>query len=721
MAVVTNTPPNTYSGGRYSALMLAEALAMGGHEVHFITDHEPIFLADLAVLPAHDQVQLDYTPDFRSNLPEGDFDVVFLVPGTNMRGFYRRTKHFAFSRGARLALINFESGNWFNAVCPFPRDLAQWDAWRNTARYCSLILSISREGDRWARDFYTDTPRGARFDYAWPAINTVAADAVPDVPREKRILLFARFAQAAHKGGNHLDDLLCEAMGGHTLVMIVGAGGVPDRFLEPFRKRADTFGITIEIKSRLSDREKFAEMKRARLMLFPSFFEGYGYPPLEAQYCNTPCVAFDLPVLRETSGDFPYYATHGDWNDFRTRIEEALQADTTSPGLRENARRVASPESLSQRMDAVLEAAMAAPAAGGAKRLMLITALGLWDRVNPHELRKAVAWVKRLPHRARSFIRHQVLERPPRKPGRHHGVFCYYPPFDTAEELTSHYHRACWYLPRVEKACERVHLFHTLSGAAPGPNARPTYMAASPSSTDHIVVARGRWANLWRLMRCRVILLWKPRPGDKLLGIAYRLLGARVVNIATDDPEAKEYGEYARLIWRHGFTMNQQRKMLYDSRRVFEQAAREVRGQGYPRAAVFGTGPSLETAMDFDFAECLTIVCNSIVQNEALLQHLQPRFLCAGDVVSHLGVSAYAAKFREDLLRAVDQHGLYFVTTASFGALLLFHYPQLRDRCILIDQRFTGPNFDFEKRFSAPMLDSTLNIHMLPLAATFAD
>jgi glycosyltransferase involved in cell wall biosynthesis len=37
--------------------------------------------------------------------------------------------------------------------------------------------------------------------------------------------------------------------------------------------------------------------------VFPSYFEGYGYPPVEALYCGTPCVAYALPVLKEVCGE----------------------------------------------------------------------------------------------------------------------------------------------------------------------------------------------------------------------------------------------------------------------------------------------------------------------------------------------------------------------------------------------------------------------------------
>ena len=41
----------------------------------------------------------------------------------------------------------------------------------------------------------------------------------------------------------------------------------------------------------------------AELLLFTSFGEGFGFPPVQAAACGVPVVASDLPVLRETLGD----------------------------------------------------------------------------------------------------------------------------------------------------------------------------------------------------------------------------------------------------------------------------------------------------------------------------------------------------------------------------------------------------------------------------------
>jgi glycosyltransferase involved in cell wall biosynthesis len=50
----------------------------------------------------------------------------------------------------------------------------------------------------------------------------------------------------------------------------------------------------------------------ARLLAFPSRYEGFGLPPVEAFATGTPVVASDLPVLREVLAEHATYATEGD-------------------------------------------------------------------------------------------------------------------------------------------------------------------------------------------------------------------------------------------------------------------------------------------------------------------------------------------------------------------------------------------------------------------------
>lgn len=355
VAIFSAMPPDAYSGGRYAALMMAEALALGGNEPHVVSNNRPLFYQDLACMPGHEKVHFHISPNFIENLPDGPFDLVFFVPGLRMSSAFRlNTELFALRRGAEMVFLNFESGNWFNSLSPSPRDLKIWEPWKRVCKRCSLVLSIAKEGANWAREFYTECPETTQFDWCYPAINTYAADAAEDVPREKRILFFARFSWSEHKGVNQILEVFTEGMRGYTLALVVGGGEVPEKPEKELRKRAAEFGVEIELLNRLSDIDKFRQIKRAELMLFPSYFEGFGYPPIESQYCNTPCVAFDLPVLRETSGDGLVYSRFGDWDDFRAKIEDTLASPGNHSHLRDRIQPVASPEAHADRLNTIL-------------------------------------------------------------------------------------------------------------------------------------------------------------------------------------------------------------------------------------------------------------------------------------------------------------------------------------------------------------------------------
>ena len=58
----------------------------------------------------------------------------------------------------------------------------------------------------------------------------------------------------------------------------------------------------------------------ATAMIFPSLYEGFGMPPLEAMACGTPVIASDRPALRETLGDAACYCDPEDSNSIAAAI-----------------------------------------------------------------------------------------------------------------------------------------------------------------------------------------------------------------------------------------------------------------------------------------------------------------------------------------------------------------------------------------------------------------
>ncbi|MCP5052370.1 MAG: glycosyltransferase family 4 protein [bacterium] len=330
IAVVTTNNVSFYSGGRYSTLVMAECLAVH-HDVYYITNNKPVFYEDFSGYPHHQSIHLCLTGNFADNLPVVDFDIVILVPTSNPDpSFYLKARIFAIERNAKLALLNFETPNWFNSLCPGKKKTGYWKNWKNACRYGCLVISISKEGNRFAKEYYTRPAGKIYFDYWYPSINTLAADSAPSQERENQILIISRTSDK-HKGTMDILEIMTHALENFTLKFLVGGGSVDDQFRGQILTKAGESGIRVEFKCQLNDLEKFIQLKRSKLMLFPSYFEGYGYPAVEALYCDTPCVAYDLPVLRETCGDNIVFAQYGSSRDLEKKVAAVLDRGSSHP------------------------------------------------------------------------------------------------------------------------------------------------------------------------------------------------------------------------------------------------------------------------------------------------------------------------------------------------------------------------------------------------------
>jgi glycosyltransferase involved in cell wall biosynthesis len=66
---------------------------------------------------------------------------------------------------------------------------------------------------------------------------------------------------------------------------------------------------------------------RARVLVFPSRYEGFGLPPLQALAAALPVVAADIPVLREVLADCALWAQPGNPESFARALSRVLAGD----------------------------------------------------------------------------------------------------------------------------------------------------------------------------------------------------------------------------------------------------------------------------------------------------------------------------------------------------------------------------------------------------------
>lgn len=94
----------------------------------------------------------------------------------------------------------------------------------------------------------------------------------------------------------------------------------------------------IEFRSGVSDDELIKLYKESKLFVFPSFYEGFGLPVLEAMACGTSIVCSGTSSLLEVGGDAAVYCSPYDIQDIRDKMDLVLadvnlQNDMVKKGL----------------------------------------------------------------------------------------------------------------------------------------------------------------------------------------------------------------------------------------------------------------------------------------------------------------------------------------------------------------------------------------------------
>ncbi|WP_299213016.1 glycosyltransferase family 1 protein [uncultured Aquimarina sp.] len=106
----------------------------------------------------------------------------------------------------------------------------------------------------------------------------------------------------------------------HKLI-IVGARGTAfsDLKIPELRKKEK-----IKFAGYLSDEELVELYNKAELFVYPSLFEGFGIPPLEAQKCGTPCLISNVTSLPEVYQDSVEYCEPRSVTDIKNKILDIL-------------------------------------------------------------------------------------------------------------------------------------------------------------------------------------------------------------------------------------------------------------------------------------------------------------------------------------------------------------------------------------------------------------
>lgn len=127
---------------------------------------------------------------------------------------------------------------------------------------------------------------------------------------------------------------LIEACQGLTAAKLYIVGNYNRVFSE--QEQLTSTSEHIHFLGRVSDQELVRLYNQADCFIFPSLYEGFGLPPLEAMACGCPVLVSDIPVEREICGDAAQYFNPLEPNDMLRIITKYLtDADDIKETMRQ--------------------------------------------------------------------------------------------------------------------------------------------------------------------------------------------------------------------------------------------------------------------------------------------------------------------------------------------------------------------------------------------------
>jgi glycosyltransferase involved in cell wall biosynthesis len=102
---------------------------------------------------------------------------------------------------------------------------------------------------------------------------------------------------------------------------------------------ARRYGERVVVTGEVTDEVLQAYYANAELLVFPSLYEGFGFPPLEAMACGIPVAASRVSSIPEVCGDAAAYFDPLSVDEMAVVIEKAISDETLRARLRETGRR----------------------------------------------------------------------------------------------------------------------------------------------------------------------------------------------------------------------------------------------------------------------------------------------------------------------------------------------------------------------------------------------
>ena len=131
-------------------------------------------------------------------------------------------------------------------------------------------------------------------------------------------------SRSAYKNFAGLAQAFAESAVNHLTLKLVCVGG--GRFSKKEQSLLEERGIAQRVIHKEASDEQLKNLYHfAKAFVFPSLYEGFGLPILEAMSCGAPCVLSDIPVFHEVAADAACYCDARSSYDMAQTIDDVLE------------------------------------------------------------------------------------------------------------------------------------------------------------------------------------------------------------------------------------------------------------------------------------------------------------------------------------------------------------------------------------------------------------
>lgn len=157
---------------------------------------------------------------------------------------------------------------------------------------------------------------------------------LPVTPAEPYLLAVSSLNQQKNFHGL-IDAFSLLQQSSHKLYIV---GSLNKNFADPGLVKKIEADSRIKLLGRVSDEQLVELYSGASAFIYPSFYEGFGLPLVEAQACDCPVITSNAASLPEVGGDSVLYCSPHDVHDIAKQIQLLISSPDLAQSLREKGR-----------------------------------------------------------------------------------------------------------------------------------------------------------------------------------------------------------------------------------------------------------------------------------------------------------------------------------------------------------------------------------------------